>query len=102
MSSKTVVYKGLLTPEQLPAFYLDLAEPDFQSPFAIFHQRYSTNTQPSWRLAQPFRFAAHNGEINTVSGNRRWMRARQASLCKSLGVSEETPLLEPGMSFTPK
>ena len=98
LSSKTVVYKGLLTPEQLPAFYLDLAEPDFQSPFAIFHQRYSTNTQPSWRLAQPFRFAAHNGEINTVSGNRRWMRARQASLCKSLGVSEETPLLEPGMS----
>ena len=98
LSSRTVVYKGLLTPEQLPAFYLDLADPDFASPFAIFHQRYSTNTQPSWRLAQPFRFAAHNGEINTVSGNRRWMRARQGSLCEALGLAQDTPLLEPGMS----
>ena len=56
LSSRTVVYKGLLTPEQLPGFYSDLADPDFASPFAIFHQRYSTNTNPSWSLAQPFRF----------------------------------------------
>jgi glutamate synthase (ferredoxin) len=98
LSSKTVVYKGLLTPDQLSAFYLDLADPEFKTPFAIFHQRYSTNTQPSWRLAQPFRFAAHNGEINTVSGNRRWMRARQASLCETLGLAPNTPLLEAGMS----
>ena len=98
LSSRTVVYKGLLTPEQLASFYVDLADPEFKSPFAIFHQRYSTNTQPSWRLAQPFRFAAHNGEINTVSGNRRWMRARQASLCESLGLATDTPLVESGMS----
>ncbi len=75
-----MVYKGLLTPEQLPAFYSDLANPDFVSPFAIFHQRYSTNTNPSWSLAQPFRFVAHNGEINTISANRRWLRAKEASL----------------------
>ena len=76
LSCRTVVYKGLLTPSQLPAFYSDLRNPDFASSFAIFHQRYSTNTQPSWSLAQPFRFVAHNGEINTISGNRRWLRAK--------------------------
>src|SRR3989442_1420201 len=62
LSTRTVVYKGLLTPEQLPAFYPDLVDPEFVSSFAIFHQRYSTNTQPSWSLAQPFRFVAHNQE----------------------------------------
>ncbi|HEY7617383.1 MAG TPA: glutamate synthase central domain-containing protein, partial [Terriglobales bacterium] len=98
LSSRTVVYKGLLTPQQLPAFYLDLAESDFVSPFAIFHQRYSTNTQPSWALAQPFRFAAHNGEINTVSGNRRWLKARESTLCRTLGLSTRASLLEPKMS----
>ena len=98
LSSRTIVYKGLLTPQQLPAFYLDLADPEFKSPLAIFHQRYSTNTQPSWALAQPFRFVAHNGEINTVSGNRRWLRARERMLAEKLDVPSRAPLLEPRMS----
>ncbi|HKT70522.1 MAG TPA: glutamate synthase large subunit, partial [Terriglobales bacterium] len=98
LSSRTVVYKGLVTPDQLPAFYHDLSDPDFQCWFAIFHQRYSTNTQPSWALAQPFRFAAHNGEINTISANRRWMRAREKEWQRSLGLSEQGCLLEPRVS----
>src|SRR5690242_777050 len=98
LSSRTVVYKGLVTPDQLPAFYLDLSDPGFQCWFAIFHQRYSTNTQPSWALAQPFRFAAHNGEINTISANRRWMRARENEWRRSLGLSQQVRLLEPGVS----
>jgi glutamate synthase (ferredoxin) len=98
LSSRTVVYKGLLTPEQLPAFYSDLANPDFASPFAIFHQRYSTNTNPSWSLAQPFRFVAHNGEINTISANRRWLRAREVSLRPSLGLPATVRLLEERVS----
>src|SRR6266446_1172086 len=98
LSSRTVVYKGLLTPDQLPAFYPDLADPEFESRFAIFHQRYSTNTQPSWALAQPFRFVAHNGEINTISANRRWLRARQPELLQDLGLRKELRLLEEGVS----
>ncbi len=98
LSSRTIVYKGLLTPQQLPAFYLDLADPEFESSFAVFHQRYSTNTQPSWRLAQPFRFVAHNGEINTISSNRRWLLARESRLRTQLGLSDEHLLLEPRMS----
>jgi glutamate synthase domain-containing protein 2/glutamate synthase domain-containing protein 1/glutamate synthase domain-containing protein 3 len=94
LSSRTVVYKGLLTPEQLPAFYPDLADPDFSSPFAIFHQRYSTNTNPSWSMAQPFRFVAHNGEINTISANRRWLRAKEVSLRRALGLPSAVGLLE--------
>ena len=92
LSSRTIVYKGLLTPEQLPAFYPDLADPEFETPYALFHQRYSTNTQPSWALAQPFRFVAHNGEINTIRANRRWFQARAAEYQAELGVAE--PLLE--------
>ena len=98
LSSKTVVYKGLVTPDQLPAFYRDLHDPEFQCWFAIFHQRYSTNTQPSWALAQPFRFAAHNGEINTISANRRWVLARQREWRGSLKLSEDVRLLEPRVS----
>src|SRR6185312_8631129 len=98
LSSQTVVYKGLVTPDQLPAFYLDLSDPGFQCWFAIFHQRYSTNTQPSWALAQPFRFAAHNGEINTISANRRWMRARERQWRQSLTLPEDVRLLEPRVS----
>ncbi len=98
LSSRTVVYKGLLTPSQLPAFYPDLRDPDFESPFAIFHQRYSTNTQPSWSLAQPFRFVAHNGEINTISGNRRWLRARAGALRRKLRLPDHIQLLEPRVS----
>ena len=98
LSSRTVVYKGLLTPCQLPGFYSDLRDSEFQSPFAIFHQRYSTNTQPSWSLAQPFRFVAHNGEINTISGNRRWLRARSPKLLREFGFSEKVRLLEDRVS----
>ena len=98
LSSRTVVYKGLLTPDQLAAFYSDLADPEFTSPFAIFHQRYSTNTNPSWSLAQPFRFVAHNGEINTISANRRWLRAKEVSLRQTLGLPPTVLLLEERVS----
>src|SRR5580692_7720884 len=97
-SSRTIVYKGLLTPEQLAPFYLDLNDPEFESAFVVFHQRYSTNTQPSWSLAQPFRFVAHNGEINTISSNRRWFQARARTLCRQLELPENSRLLQPGMS----
>jgi len=79
-SSRTVVYKGLMAGTRLADFYLDLKDPRCQSRLAVFHQRYSTNTMPDWRLAQPFRMLAHNGEINTITGNRAWMRAREAEL----------------------
>ena len=98
LSSRTIVYKGLLTPEQLAPFYSDLNDPDFASSFVIFHQRYSTNTQPSWSLAQPFRFVAHNGEINTISSNRRWFQARSATLRRDLRLPDDARLLQPGMS----
>jgi glutamate synthase domain-containing protein 2/glutamate synthase domain-containing protein 1/glutamate synthase domain-containing protein 3 len=80
LSCRTLVYKGLFAAHQLPAFYPDLRDPDYESGLAVFHQRYSTNTFPTWQLAQPFRLLAHNGEINTLLGNRAWMRAREASL----------------------
>src|SRR6266568_4504973 len=79
-SSGTVVYKGLMAGTRLADFYLDLRNESCESRLAVFHQRYSTNTMPDWRLAQPFRLLAHNGEINTVTGNRAWMRAREAEL----------------------
>src|SRR3984957_17046684 len=95
LSSETVVYKGLLTPWQFPQFYEDLRDATFATTFAIFHQRYSTNTQPSWHLAQPFRHVAHNGEINTIVSNRRWLRAKQCELRARLTVgSWFTPLEE--------
>src|SRR6266851_4843222 len=97
-SARTIVYKGLLTPEQLAPFYPDLNDSDFASSFVIFHQRYSTNTQPSWSLAQPFRFVAHNGEINTISGNRRWLRAKSPKLLREFGFSEGVRLLEDRVS----
>ena len=98
LSSRAVVYKGLLTPDQLPAFYLDLSDPAFETSFAIFHQRYSTNTQPSWALAQPFRFVAHNGEINTISANRRWLHAKERSLKEALQLSGDARVLEERVS----
>jgi glutamate synthase (NADPH/NADH) large chain/glutamate synthase (ferredoxin) len=88
LSSRTVVYKGLLSPWQLPLFYPDLLSREFKSPFALIHQRFSTNTQPAWPLAQPFRFLAHNGEINTIVGNRRWARAREHSFREQLKAGE--------------
>ncbi|WP_373098945.1 MULTISPECIES: glutamate synthase large subunit [Pasteurellaceae] len=75
-SNQTIVYKGLCMPKDLPEFYLDLADLRMQTAICLFHQRFSTNTQPRWKLAQPFRYLAHNGEINTISGNRAWARAR--------------------------
>ena len=80
LSSRTVVYKGLMAGTRLADFYLDLRDEACESRLAVFHQRYSTNTMPDWRLAQPFRLLAHNGEINTITGNRAWMRAREAEL----------------------
>jgi glutamate synthase (ferredoxin) len=98
LSSRTIVYKGLLTPWQFPRFYQDLRSPDFAAQFAIFHQRYSTNTEPSWQLAQPFRYVAHNGEINTIVSNRRWLRARAHEIRKRIGVGKWFTLLEDNVS----
>ena len=80
MSTRTVVYKGLLTADDLDRFYLDLRNPDFETRFITFHQRYSTNTTPTWKRAQPFRLLAHNGEINTLQGNVNWIAAREPLL----------------------
>ncbi|MDV7244083.1 MULTISPECIES: glutamate synthase large subunit [Rhodococcus] len=80
LSSRTIVYKGMLTVPQLPLYYVDLRDPRMMSALAVVHSRFSTNTFPSWPLAHPFRFVAHNGEINTVRGNRNRMRAREAML----------------------
>ena len=98
LSSRTVVYKGLLTPWQFPQFYEDLRDPSFATTFAIFHQRYSTNTQPSWHLAQPFRYVAHNGEINTIVSNRRWLRAKERELRAKLTVDSWFQPLEDKVS----
>ncbi|HSV66683.1 MAG TPA: glutamate synthase large subunit [Mycobacteriales bacterium] len=80
LSARTLVYKGMLTTDQLPTFYPDLADPRLASAIAMVHSRFSTNTFPSWPLAHPYRYIAHNGEINTVRGNRNWMQAREALL----------------------
>jgi glutamate synthase (NADPH/NADH) large chain len=88
-SSRTVVYKGLLLARQVGTFYKDLADPLTESALAMVHQRFSTNTFPSWKLAHPYRFIAHNGEINTVRGNVNWMNARRRTL--------ESPLLGPDL-----
>jgi glutamate synthase (NADPH/NADH) large chain len=84
LSSRTIVYKGMLTTAQLEPFYPDLSDSRFKTKLGIVHSRFSTNTFPSWPLAQPFRTIAHNGEINTVKGNRNWMRARQSTLSHPL------------------
>src|SRR5579863_10169256 len=98
LSSQTVVYKGLLTPWQFPQFYQDLRDPAFETTFVIFHQRYSTNTQPSWHLAQPFRYSAHNGEINTIVSNRRWLRAKEPQIREKLTVGSWFKVLEDNVS----
>ena len=99
-SCRTVVYKGLFTADVIEEFYWDLRDPVYESDFAIFHQRYSTNTHPAWELAQPFRMLAHNGEINTVQGNRAWMVARSNDLGDGPWAdreSEVAPLIRPGI-----
>lgn len=80
LSSRTITYKGMLTPEQLPAFFPDLTDERVSSAIALVHSRFSTNTFPSWPLAHPYRLIAHNGEINTIRGNKNWMAAREALL----------------------
>ncbi len=84
LSARTIVYKGMLSAPQLGPFYPDLSDPRFGSALALVHSRFSTNTFPSWPLAHPYRYVAHNGEINTVRGNRNWMRAREAMLASDL------------------
>ncbi|MBS1840048.1 MAG: glutamate synthase large subunit [Acidobacteria bacterium] len=98
LSSQSVVYKGLLTPWQFPQFYADLRDPSYETTFAIFHQRYSTNTSPSWHLAQPFRYVAHNGEINTIVSNRRWLRAKERQIRNELAVGPWFHALEENVS----
>jgi glutamate synthase domain-containing protein 1 len=97
-SARTVIYKGFCLPEDLAAFYGDLRHPAFTSAIALFHQRYSTNTLPTWAMAQPFRYLAHNGEINTVQGNRNWMVARTPTLRYADGVGPDE--LSPVVSLT--
>ena len=98
-SHRTLTYKGLLAPNELAHFYLDLADPRYASAIAVFHQRYSTNTFPSWPLAQPLRLLAHNGEVNTVQGNRNWMAASEGSLTSPVWgerVRDLLPVIQPG------
>ncbi|HEX9780812.1 MAG TPA: glutamate synthase large subunit [bacterium] len=100
-SSRTIAYKGLLVAPQLDRFYRDLSDPAYASAIAVFHQRYSTNTFPNWFLAQPFRFLGHNGEINTLQGNRNWFAAREPELSSSLWgkeLEELLPVIQPGGS----
>ncbi|WP_395726709.1 glutamate synthase large subunit [Nakamurella sp.] len=99
LSSRTITYKGMLTTEQLPAFYPDITDTRTMSAIAIVHSRFSTNTFPAWPLAHPFRYLAHNGEINTVRGNRNRMRAREAMLSSKLipgDLSRAFPIVTPG------
>ncbi|MEG3034703.1 MAG: glutamate synthase subunit alpha, partial [Aurantimicrobium sp.] len=100
LSSRTLVYKGMVTTLQLEPFYPDLSDARFASTLALVHSRYSTNTFPSWPLAHPFRFICHNGEINTVQGNRNWMRARQSQLESELlgDMKDLLPICTPGAS----
>lgn len=84
LSCRTIVYKALCAARQLASFYPDLTDPLYETALAIYHQRYATNTLPSWPLAQPFRLLAHNGEINTIWGNRAWMHAREAGLPREI------------------
>ncbi|RZT64154.1 glutamate synthase (NADH) large subunit [Microcella alkaliphila] len=100
LSCRTITYKGMVTTLQLEPFYPDLSDERFASKLALVHSRYSTNTFPSWPLAQPFRMIAHNGEINTVQGNRNWMRARQSQLVSDLlgDLRDVFPIVTPGAS----
>ena len=100
LSSKSIIYKGMLSSLQLRQYYPDLTNNYFTSGLAIVHSRFSTNTFPTWSLAQPFRMVAHNGEINTIRGNRGWMKARESVLSsETLGdIRNISPIIQPGMS----
>ncbi len=100
-SHRTIVYKGLLVSASLEKYYPDLADPLYETALAVYHQRYSTNTFPTWPLAQPFRMLAHNGEINTVRGNRNWTTAREAELKADFwgkDIELLKPIIQPGGS----
>ncbi|MBP7734531.1 MAG: glutamate synthase large subunit [Spirochaetes bacterium] len=101
LSGRTIVYKGMLMPAQVRHYYRDLRDPRAASAVALVHSRFSTNTFPSWDLAQPFRMLAHNGEINTVKGNRFWMSARESTFASSVfgdELKKTMPVIEPGKS----
>jgi glutamate synthase (NADPH/NADH) large chain len=103
LSSRTVVYKGMVLVTQLGDYYLDLQDPRFESAIALVHQRFATNTFPTWQLAHPYRMVAHNGEINTLRGNVNWMAARQASVDSELfgnDISKIWPISYEGQSDT--
>jgi len=103
LSSETIVYKGLLMADQVSAFYQDLDDPDFVSAFALVHSRFSTNTLGHWKLAHPYRYLAHNGEINTVRGNSNWMKARESQFSSDLygeDVKKLAPIMSQGASDT--
>lgn len=100
LSSKSIVYKGMLSSMQVREYFCDLTHPYFTSGLALVHSRFSTNTFPSWKLAQPFRLLAHNGEINTIRGNRGWMEARESVLSSDAipDIRSIRPIMQPGMS----
>lgn len=101
LSCRSIIYKGMFLAEQLDSFYPDLLDERFVSSFAIYHQRYSTNTFPTWRLAQPFRMLAHNGEINTLNGNSNWMKAHETRLAAPVfgeRIADLKPVIQPGSS----
>src|SRR4051794_26469179 len=101
LSGRTITYKGMLTTDQLDKFFPELTDPDLASAIGVVHSRFSTNTFPSWPLAHPYRYIAHNGEINTVQGNRNWMRAREALLASDLipgDLEQLYPICTPGAS----
>ncbi|MDD6779380.1 MAG: glutamate synthase large subunit [Bacteroidales bacterium] len=99
LSSRVIIYKGMLSSLQLRYYFPDLMNPYFTTGMALVHSRFSTNTFPTWSLAQPFRMLGHNGEINTIKGNRMWMHARECVLSpKSLGGADVSPIIQPNMS----
>ncbi len=103
ISCRTIIYKGMFLADQLGAYYPDLSDPDFESALALVHQRFSTNTFPTWSLAHPYRYIAHNGEINTLRGNNNWMAARQASVSSPLfgkDINKLWPISYEGQSDT--
>jgi glutamate synthase (ferredoxin) len=105
MSSRTLVYKGMLTPRQVSTFYPDLSEPEVETAIAVIHSRFSTNTFPSWERAHPYRYLIHNGEINTLRGNENWMHARQAMLASELfgdDLPKVFPIIQPDGSDSTK
>ena len=95
MSSRTILYKGMLTPAQVPLYYPDLTDELFMSALALIHSRFSTNTLPTWPLAHPYRLLAHNGEINTIRGNFNWMRSREALIESALFSDDEIQKMRP-------